>query len=107
MLRRQVSRRPLVRKIAKAVVPKALSAFSKEIQDFERRFRLDTRTAEDKTGTQEGNITREYVIWAYRILLDRDPENEAAILGKLRAWGTTKELRTDFLASPEFRPKNR
>jgi FkbM family methyltransferase len=51
-------------------------------------------------------ISREHVVWAYRLLLDRDPENEDAILPKLRAWKTTPELRTDLMSSEEFRQKN-
>jgi FkbM family methyltransferase len=51
-------------------------------------------------------ITRDHVIWAYRLLLDRDPEGDEAILPKLRAWTTTRELRVDVMASEEFRLKN-
>jgi FkbM family methyltransferase len=51
-------------------------------------------------------ISREHVVWAYRLLLDRDPEGEDAILPKLRAWKTTPELRTDLMSSEEFRLKN-
>lgn len=51
-------------------------------------------------------LTREHVVWAYRLLLDRDPESEDAILPKLRAWKTTPELRTDLMSSEEFRLKN-
>jgi FkbM family methyltransferase len=51
-------------------------------------------------------ITRDHVVWAYRLLLDRDPESEDAILPKLRAWRTTPELRTDLMSSEEFRLKN-
>jgi len=51
-------------------------------------------------------LTRNHVVWAYRILLDRDPESEDAIQPKLRAWQTTAELRTDIMSSEEFRLKN-
>ena len=51
-------------------------------------------------------ISRDHVVWAYRLLLDRDPESEDAILPKLRAWRTTPELRTDLMSSDEFRLKN-
>ncbi|MGE0814292.1 MAG: FkbM family methyltransferase [Vicinamibacterales bacterium] len=54
----------------------------------------------------EPRIGREHVVWAYRLLLDRDPEGEQAIEPKLRAWRTTQELRRDILASEEFRLKN-
>lgn len=51
-------------------------------------------------------INRDHVVWAYRLLLDRDPESEDAILPKLRAWKTTPELRADLMSSEEFRLKN-
>jgi FkbM family methyltransferase len=51
-------------------------------------------------------ITREHVVWAYRILLDRDPESEATISAWLQAFGTTEELRAGLMTSPEFRLKN-
>lgn len=51
-------------------------------------------------------LTYQHVVWAYRLFLDREPENEAVILGHLRAWRTTKELRTAFLTSSEFSQTN-
>jgi FkbM family methyltransferase len=52
-------------------------------------------------------LTRDHIIWAYRILLDRDPENEAVILPKMKGYRTTRELRSDMVTSDEFRDKNR
>jgi FkbM family methyltransferase len=52
-------------------------------------------------------LTRDHIIWAYRILLDRDPESEAVILPKLKGYRTTRELRSDMVTSEEFREKNR
>jgi FkbM family methyltransferase len=52
-----------------------------------------------------GGIGRDHVVWAYRILLDREPESEAAVLGKL-VHRTTRDLRGEFLSSPEYRTKN-
>ena len=51
-------------------------------------------------------IGRDDVVWAYRLLLDRDPESEQAIEPKLRAWRTTPELRLDIMSSEEFQLKN-
>jgi FkbM family methyltransferase len=51
-------------------------------------------------------ITRDHVVWAYRLLLDRDPESEDAIQPKLRAWKTTSELRADLVSSAEYKLKN-
>jgi len=51
-------------------------------------------------------ITRDHVVWAYRILLDREPESEAVISDRLKAYGTTQQLRADIMTSPEFGVKN-
>jgi FkbM family methyltransferase len=51
-------------------------------------------------------LTREHVIWAYRLLLDRDPESEAVIGPKLAGSRTTAELRHHLITSAEFREKN-
>jgi FkbM family methyltransferase len=53
-----------------------------------------------------GGLTREHVIWAYRLLLDRDPENEDVIGPKLAGSQTTAELRHHLITSAEFREKN-
>ena len=56
---------------------------------------------------QDGRgLTREHVIWAYRLLLDRDPENEDVIGPKLAGSRTTAELRHHLITSSEFRDKN-
>lgn len=51
-------------------------------------------------------LTRDHIIWGYRFFLDREPENDMVIAEKLNAWSTTKDLRTDFITSLEFRQKN-
>lgn len=51
-------------------------------------------------------ITRDHVIWAYRVLLDRDPEEEAVISDRLRHYATSQQLRADIMTSPEYRLKN-
>ena len=51
-------------------------------------------------------LTREHVVWAYRLLLDRDPENEDVIGPKLAGARTTAELRHHLITSAEFRDKN-
>ena len=53
-----------------------------------------------------GELTREHVIWAYRLLLDRNPENEDVIGPKLAGSQTTAELRHHLITSAEFREKN-
>ena len=56
--------------------------------------------------TGAGQLSRQDVVWAYRILLDREPESEAVIADKLGAFGTTQQLRADIMSSPEFRLLN-
>src|SRR5215208_1525840 len=56
--------------------------------------------------THPGGLTREHVIWAYRLLLDRDPENDDVIGPKLAGSRTTAELRHHLITSAEFREKN-
>jgi len=53
-----------------------------------------------------GGLTREHVVWAYRLLLDRDPENEDVIGPKLAGSRNTRELRHHLITSAEFRDKN-
>ena len=52
-------------------------------------------------------LTRDHVVWAYRLLLDRDPENEDVIGPKLAGSRDTAELRHHLMTSAEFQEKNR
>src|SRR2546428_4503951 len=52
-------------------------------------------------------LTREHVVWAYRLLLDRDPESEDVIGPKLAGSRDTSELRHHLMTSAEFQQKNR
>jgi FkbM family methyltransferase len=54
-----------------------------------------------------GGLTREHVVWAYRLLLDREPENEDVIGPKLAGSRDTRELRHHLMTSAEFQSKNR
>src|SRR4051794_21042545 len=58
------------------------------------------------TKEHPGGLTREHVVWAYRLLLDRDPESEDVIGPKLDGSRTTAELRHHLITSAEFRDKN-
>ncbi len=51
-------------------------------------------------------LTREHVVWAYRLLLDRDPESEDVIGPKLAGSRDTSELRHHLMTSAEFQQKN-
>lgn len=54
-----------------------------------------------------GGLTRDHVVWAYRLLLDRDPESEDVIAPKLAGSRDTRELRHHLMTSAEFQDKNR
>jgi len=51
-------------------------------------------------------LTRDHVIWAYRLLLDRDPESDDVIGPKLAGSRDTSELRRHLMTSTEFQQKN-
>jgi FkbM family methyltransferase len=53
-----------------------------------------------------GGLTRDHVVWAYRLLLDREPESDAVIEPKLVGSRDTKALRQHLMTSGEFREKN-
>jgi len=53
-----------------------------------------------------GGLTRDHVVWAYRLLLDRDAESEDVIGPKLAGSRNTAELRHHLITSAEFREKN-
>src|SRR5580765_8776835 len=59
------------------------------------------------SGDPKSPLTREHVVWAYRLLLDRDPENEDVIGPKLAGSRDTAELRHHLMTSAEFQQKNR
>ena len=54
-----------------------------------------------------GGLTRDHVVWAYRLLLDRDPESDDVIGPKLAGSRDTRELRHHLMTSAEFQDKNR
>ena len=77
-------------------------------QDVHEVTRKSDRTGETgshSTGSERVNVTRDEVIYAYRFLLGRDPENEAAIRDHLKHpnW---MELRERVLNSAEFKARH-
>ena len=52
-------------------------------------------------------LTRDHIVWAYRILLDREPESDDVILPKMRGYQNTRDLRNDIVTSEEYQEKNR
>ena len=63
--------------------------------------------AGERKDDHPGGLTREHVVWAYRLLLDREPENEDVIGPKLVGSHDTSELRRHLMTSAEFQHKNR
>jgi FkbM family methyltransferase len=51
-------------------------------------------------------ITREHVLWAYRLFMDREPENEEVLNERLRQITNTRDLRANFMLSAEFGRNN-
>ena len=47
-------------------------------------------------------VTREDVVWAYRICLDREPENESVVQSHLKNCRTRTDLARSFTSSDEF-----
>ncbi len=47
-------------------------------------------------------ISREEVVYAYRMILGREPENEAVVAEQVAGFGDLKSLRNGFLHSTEF-----
>jgi len=67
------------------------------------KLRKETDTNEQ----HPGGLTREHVVWAYRLLLDREPESEDVIGPKLAGSRDTRDLRNHLITSAEFRERNR
>lgn len=51
-------------------------------------------------------LTPDHIIWAYRIILDRDPESDQVIASKLSGCPSTRDLRLELITSAEYRTKN-
>lgn len=57
----------------------------------------------NRAGTDPVEVTREAVEWAYRILLEREPEDERVVLEKIVGCETIADLREQIMLSREFR----
>src|SRR5467141_2488282 len=69
------------------------------------RLKPDTTTEQPRATS--GALRPEHVVWAYRLLLDREPESDAVIGPKLAGSRDTSELRHHLMTSAEFQQKNR
>lgn len=59
-----------------------------------------------RSSTFSTELTRDDVIWAFRIILEREPESEEAVTGRVANYSTIKQLRSELLSTPEYRLKN-
>jgi 2-polyprenyl-3-methyl-5-hydroxy-6-metoxy-1,4-benzoquinol methylase len=58
------------------------------------------------TNSATERLTKEAVVWAYRLYLDREPEDDNVIEDHWRKSDSTQKLRASFIYSNEFREKN-
>lgn len=54
----------------------------------------------------QNELSKEHVLWGYRLFLDREAESEAVIAEKLATNRNTQQLRRVFMLAPEFGIKN-
>lgn len=47
-------------------------------------------------------LSVDHVVWAYRLFLDREPEERQRIEDRMDRWRSTAEMRRDFMTSAEF-----
>lgn len=66
---------------------------------------MSAEREDDVTQNNDG-LTRDHVIWGYRLFLDREPESDAVVEEKVLNQRSTSELRRNFMLSPEFGEKN-
>lgn len=60
----------------------------------------------ENSASMSKGLTKEAVLWAYRLYLDREPEDDRVLDEHSRKSHSTKELRANFIYSTEFREKN-
>ena len=63
-------------------------------------------TGRQQTADDRERLTREHVIWGYRLFLDREPESDFVIDEKVTENRGTRQLRSNFMLSREFGDNN-
>lgn len=76
----------------------AISKFVKALKGSGSQVLPDDQRAE--------GLGPDAVSWAYRLFLDREPEDEQVVNEHLRKCSSTQDLRHNFIYSTEFREKN-
>ncbi len=60
----------------------------------------------DPKGKNPAGLSRELVRWGYRLLLDREPEDDQVLVDKVTRLRSARELRGEILDSEEYKKKN-
>lgn len=71
-----------------------------------KRLTSAIKGREEISNDEQNVLTREHVIWGYRLFLDREPESDFVIDEKVATNRGTRQLRTNFMLSPEFGENN-
>jgi 2-polyprenyl-3-methyl-5-hydroxy-6-metoxy-1,4-benzoquinol methylase len=74
--------------------------------DALKRFYRTAKSKVTRDNESSEGLTRDAVVWAYRLYLDREPESDRVIDEHLRKCTSTEQLRANFIYSTEFRDKN-
>lgn len=79
-------------------LPKSL----RRILEWSRRDHTEAYQPSRGDLDSERGLSREHILWAYRLLLDREAGPLDDVDGKLAVARSTADLRASFLASPEY-----
>ena len=71
-----------------------------------KRLTSAIKGREQISNDEQNVLTREHVIWGYRLFLDREPESDFVIDEKVATNRGTRQLRTNFMLSSEFGENN-
>ena len=71
-----------------------------------KRLTSAIKGREEISNDERNVLTREHVIWGYRLFLDREPESDFVIDEKVATTRGTRQMRANFMLSPEFGKNN-
>lgn len=95
---------PSLRRAMASVAQRAVGfpALMASIEELEEKIDAITRSLASASHGEPGKITRDHVLWAYRLILGREAEGEDVIASKMALKGP-RELLFTMLDSEEFR----
>ena len=77
----------------------------RSIKELVRSYR-SANSHDQRAVSSPTTLTREAVLWAYRLYLDRELESDRVVDEHLCKCSSTEELRNNVIYSNEFREKN-